>query len=692
MATGGNSKFATGVVSIVHPWSMAYANSMADNDQEILKIERYLDTLTFDASDVPHFFEWGPLDEIMADRAGLRRGDNPDLLRPEMYNNPDYMRKARAILYRARVLARRWGFVGMWFFDKQRMANWVVAYLLAAAHERVDIDLPYGVIEPSSGLFVNCRLAAAELAGAGARVPLTRLEVEFQPPPRPGEPAPKAPRDIGNRVCPPGVEVFVYADAQLQYRSPSVGQLETMVNAMQEGEMHADVFHHATARLGPLGASRSAPFVLPSTGLFDLLTQRRLLDAAIRRREMVEGTNAQPLVVISTQAVKITPDMERSIDQEARAMGAEMGSLLHHHSMRQTYTQDQWRAREAVMERLMNPATLDGVGGETGPKIPVSQMERMRTHVPHPFENRITLPDGVELAHARVPALTLEVEVLKENYRRDVAEVLGLGLAVLQAFNNGGRARSTGGGGGAAGGSANFASIFNGQQQESDLQQHLHHVIQTERNWMTSFFAVLYAKMMGPLDMALVDKMGSELLEQSVNRREAKLAARAMETALEKELSLVDDPVVMGKYREVVKTAGTRIERRRLKNSILYYRSLLEKMRVATNTTARLVFQPAATDRVARQLQILLEAFVDRGIIDEPQLQPFVDDVFGPGLKLKKNAVSPAQRDQLQLASQKNDADKALTDQKGQWDLKREREKAKFAKANKPPKKKAKRK
>jgi hypothetical protein len=672
-------KFVERVVSIVHPWSMVYANTMADNDPEILKVERYIDTLTFDASDVPHFIEWGPKEDLLAANEGQRR---EELLRPEIFNNPDWMRKLRPILSRARILARRFGFVGMWVLDEERITNWLVAYLKADAHARTQIELPFGVVEPTAGLFVNCRLAASELAGAGVRVPMSRLEVEYRPPPIPGEAAPKPVKDAGNKVAPPGVNVYVYTDVHLQYRTPNDAQVRLMVSAIQQGGLHADVMHHVTARLGPDGASRAAPYVLPSTGLFELLTQRRLLDAAVRRREMVEGTNAQGLLIVHEQAVKLTPDAERRLSQMARAMNTEVEAMLDDHSTRQMYTHEQWLLRQEIMNRMINP-----LGTGRSDELPVSQLERLRAGAPHPVENRVTLTDGIQLAHLKDPALTVDVEALKENYRRDVAETLGLGLAILQQFNNGGRARPAGGEA-----TANFASIFNAQQQESDLERHLMHVVQTERNWMVSFFSVLYARMMGSLDMALVDQMNVQLHVQRANMREAKLAARAMEAALAREMSLVDDEQVMTKYKQAVTAGGTKQERRRLKTRIVEYRNLAEKMRVATDSAARLVFQPASTDRMARQLQILLEAFVDRGIVDEPQLQPFVDQVFGPGIKLKKNAVSPAQRDQVQLAGMKSDADLRLTDKKGEWDLKREREKAKHAKDKGPPKKKAKKK
>lgn len=209
--------FRERVTGVIHPWSLIYATIMADADAEILKCEKFLDTLTWDASEVPHYVEWGPAEAVAAASDGTSRRD---LLRPEMFNNPDYQRKLRPVMTRARVLARRFGFFGVWMFDRKRMINWFIAYLLADAPTRAQMDLPYGIIDPTKGLFVNCRLAAQELVGAGRHAPVPRLEVEFRAPPRPTDTPPKVSAHVGNEVVPPGIEVFVYADSYLQYSPP----------------------------------------------------------------------------------------------------------------------------------------------------------------------------------------------------------------------------------------------------------------------------------------------------------------------------------------------------------------------------------------------------------------------------------------------------------------------------------------
>jgi hypothetical protein len=185
--------------------------------------------------------------------------------------------------------------------------------------------------------------------------------------------------------------------------------------------------------------------------------------------------------------------------------------------------------------------------------------------------------------------------------------------------------------------------------------------------------------MMNALDLRMLEDIYNSLHTQRINMKEAKLAARALEAALTKEMQLVDQPDVMTKFKEVVAVAKTKGARKAVRQSIVYYRNLIDRLRARPDATARLVFQPGMTERSARQCQILLEAFYDRGLIDAKQIVPFAQAVFGKELKLNTtDPVSPEQRDQVELANLKADAD-----------LKRARE---TAKAKGPPAKKARKK
>lgn len=659
------------IQSIVLPHALIYACAAADRDAEFLKVERFLDTQTFDASDVPHYIEWGPEDDIEASADGL---GTSVLYRPEMFNCDDMRRKERVFFYRARVLARRLGFVGVWCLDDEEMINFIVAYLLADASKREAIPAPFGVIEPTTGLFLNCFLEPSELAGAGARVPITRLEVEWCPPGH--EPSESARRRVGNRCTPPGVKVWVYTDSQLAYRYPEAGFLAQVTRAVADAQCPAPVITLANKRVGvPRSGVRSGlglPFVLPSSPLFDVLAERERLQEAIGNRQQVEGLTIQPHIIMNTPGVKPPAGWRENTTPGDNAMGLGMDAVMHEMNTVQTYTRQEWRRREEELKRLIRPPALYGPGGT---EVPSSQAQRMRHGRPHPHETTLDVPEGLALAHVHKPELFTDVDKMQEDYRRSVAEALGVGLAVMQLFSNGGRMQGSGGGKGGGGLEDLFAPSY-----ASDAERQLQHVIQTERNWMSSFFAVLYAKMMHSVDMRMLGEIHDGLRVQKLQMREAKLAARAIEAALTKEKELYDDKKFVALFSTKLAQARTKRERRRLKHHISYYRALIDKLRVCPDAIARLVFQPGTTDHSARQCKVLLQEFYDRGLVDAAQLVPYARAVFGADLKLNTtNPVPPAQRDQLELA-----------DAKATADLKREREKIAAAAADDgPPAKKA---
>jgi hypothetical protein len=161
----------------------------------------------------------------------------------------------------------------------------------------------------------------------------------------------------------------------------------------------------------------------------------------------------------------------------------------------------------------------------------------------------------------------------------------------------------------------------------------------------------------------------------------------------------------MTAYKETVARAETKPIRRQVKHSIRYYRNLLQQMESRPDATARFVFEPSTTERSARQLEVMLEGFYDRGLMDAEALNPYARGVFGPDFpKLNANPVPPAQRDQLELqgAQAKNeeklthikaDTDEKLTHIKADAYVQKAKETAKIkAKEKGPPAKKARKK
>jgi hypothetical protein len=662
------------IVSVFHPHALILAKELADNDAEFIKVENYLDTVTFDSSDVPHYVEWGPLDDLEAEA----NGEPMTPLKPEIFNCDDFRKKTRTVLSRGRVLDRRGFPVGCWCLDEPRMANWLKAYLMADPSEKANLPAPFGIIEPSAGLFFNCRLKASDLAGAGSYVPVTRIEVEWAPPLTTHE------RNQGRtatdtRSVPPGVKTFVYSSTQTHYRYPAATVSAGYIMKVHKEHFGAPVMDQIRERFGASAGSRSlsgVPFVLPRSGLFDLIEQRADLGEALHNRKQAEGLGIQGHILLSVQTMKPTKEARENLTADDRAQGIELEALMQELQETQRYTYDEWEHRHSEMERAIHPVSVFGSGA--GDIIPSSQVTRLQYGRPHPFELMERLPEGYSVAHAQGPQLFADVDKLREDYRRDVAETLGLGLAVLQQFTNGGRGGK--GAAASANGGANFSSIFM-PSQESDTERHLQHIIQTERNWMVGFFNFLYAKMMNSLDIELLEQIHSSLHNRRVDMREAKLAARVIEHAIAGEMQLTGashletDTQIMAKYDDSKARAGDKEDRKGVRKRIQYYRTLIDRLRVRSDAAARLVFQPGTTDRSARQLQVLLEAFFDRGLIEPAQLEPFVQPVFGAGLKLNKEPVAPAHQDEVELTNIKVAGQKEVAAQK--------------VKAAGPPKKKA---
>jgi hypothetical protein len=62
------------------------------------------------------------------------------------------------------------------------MALWWEQWLTASAQEKDRMAPPFWIIESSAALFSECQLGTNDLAGAGPRVPMGRIEVEWMPP------------------------------------------------------------------------------------------------------------------------------------------------------------------------------------------------------------------------------------------------------------------------------------------------------------------------------------------------------------------------------------------------------------------------------------------------------------------------------------------------------------------------------
>lgn len=268
-------------IAVLDPWANERLQAFADADSEQQKIETLIDTLVYDSSDVPwyhlhyslflsavtdvvfRYIAWGVFKDVDADPNNATTD-----LKPLLFNSADFRRKLRTFLSRARCLARRVHFCAYWCLDDDAMANWLKSYLIANPYDRSVMPPPFGVIEPSEAIFLKCQLAAAEMAGAGGRVPLTRLEVEWYPLLSAQQQQANDARD--GEVMPRNVKVHVFEDRQLCLVHPHEAVSRAYRNSAVTSGSKAPVLDRARDRFSA-AVEGTLPFLLPNSPVFNLM-------------------------------------------------------------------------------------------------------------------------------------------------------------------------------------------------------------------------------------------------------------------------------------------------------------------------------------------------------------------------------------------------------------------------------------
>ncbi len=609
-------------LAAVDPYAHELLHAFADADGEVQKIEALIDTLTYDSSDVPWYIEWGPLEELM-----LKNKEPNQPYKPPLLNSIDFRRKLRAFLVRARRIARRVHFCAYWCYDEDYMTNWLKEYLMADAYAKSRMPAPFGVIEPSTALFFECQLAASELAGAGARVPSSRLEVEWYPP----QAAQQRKEGQEGEIAPRGVKTCVFTDLQLNLIYPERAVTQAYMTDAKKAGIAAPVLDRVRERLGD---APQIPFVLPNSPIFDTMRFKAQLDEAVRNRQQAEGVLIQPCILLTVEPMKLNNEALQRIPQEELAVtNNATEALINNYSQQQLYSEEEWEERQARFDEAIHPP---GLYSNQAPAS--SQLHRVLFGRPHSMEVMHRFSPGMRLAHVHTPTTLIDVDVLDARYRQSVAEALGLSTDILKQIS-GGEVRA---GGGHKGASDNFGSMF-ASQYETPAERHLQHVIQTERNWIVDFFDNVYTNMMNALDIQEIEAIHNNLHVQTINMREAKVAARVIETLLAREMTNgpEEKETLTKRVKVEQETAGTKDERKRVKVKIKEYRALMEKLRTRHDAIAKIVFQPGTTKKTAQQLQILLDAFYDRGLVAPAEILKFAKPVFGEDIKIERDPQPP---------------------------------------------------
>lgn len=615
-------KLVDQLVSVVDPNALVLLNSFAEGDMNVRNMEHFIDTHTFDATDVPHYIEWGDAD-ILARSADGATEDAPPL-RPDLLNSP-YMRgHLRRFLTRMRTLSRRLLVCAAWVLDRDAMAQWMAAFLAAATEaERVALPPPFGVVEPADCVFLN--VLPPPRAAGGAPVQALELRVDW--------PGARTTRDRQRRdeapLVPAGVEVFVHTEPQLGFYRPEAALLGDY--AVRAARDFADVPAREAYRSY---ADGNTPLVAPNSPFFEVMRLKQQLAEATTHRAQANGTVSQGHVIVQIETVKPTAANERYLTDNERAMLHPTDAMLANLNQTQQMTYEDWRARHDALQESIK--TLEGRRPAGSGSVPSSQLTRAYFNRPHPHENILDLPEGVTLAHVHAPSSLIDVDVLRRDYRQSVADALGLSITVYDELAR------------APAGSSNsgFAGVVN-PTRDTPAERSLQQLVQTERTWHAALFEKLYARLFNALDLQLIDAMHAHLHARVDDMRRAKQAARTIERAIAREMDetggrgvVKDDPAVRQELAETRAAAGSKAERRHGKMRVRELRALFERLHVRHSSYARLVFQPSRSEHTAMQLGALLD-FYDRGLVSPEALVPFVKVVFG-NVPINTQAVLPA--------------------------------------------------
>lgn len=148
------------LLSVIDPYSLCTAHDFADMDREFQTAESLVDNLIFDMAGVPPAIQWGLPEDI---ESSDKRKSTKHIYEPKTLNSTPWWHILRPFLGRARVIARRVGFVAYAYLNAEKMSLWWKQWLKASTPEKARMPPPFLVIEASSALFLLCRTGSDDL-------------------------------------------------------------------------------------------------------------------------------------------------------------------------------------------------------------------------------------------------------------------------------------------------------------------------------------------------------------------------------------------------------------------------------------------------------------------------------------------------------------------------------------------------
>ena len=328
---------------------------------------------------------------------------------------------------------------------------------------------------------------------------------------------------------------------------------------------------------------------------------------------------------------------------------------------------DEWMNSVA---RLNYGLGLNTTGSDDAANAPSQRLRRLYDD-PSPVEVQLPVPPDHTLAHVHKPETLVDIPALEERYKRQVLEGCGLGAGIYDQIMGGGGSggKSKAGGGSSNGTGANLLAAMHASGNETQTERYLNHIVHAKREWNKSFFHHMYAHCWYGLDLKEIDEQLEYFEEQVMATKTGKREFVALKTELRNELSLLSAKGIGGTpnnngelsttdtdvetdretrvqelkvKKDLAKArAGTKRQRRYLKDDRDYWASMWQEIHRKRDCLAKLVFHPGTTEKTAQLLGILLQQIYPLGLVKPKVLEPFMKTVFGPQMVVEKNPQPP---------------------------------------------------
>lgn len=594
------------------PYAMIMVEELAGRSSILKQMEERVASMVFDSSDTPWFITVDvdkpaaakavkrlnqrlPVTEGKGGGEGEGEGASSktnEPFYPDIFNCPEFRQALRRFLERARNLIRRYGFCAFWVLKAAALARWWQEYITADAARRAELGLPFGVVEVDQAIFTFEEPEKRD-AWLGPMHRVIRVRPLYA-----------SDKDY---------DYHVYDQDAAFIPTPA-----TMWQAGTSSDIHPSRLDVVQQGVGD-GLRLS---VIPTSEFYDLVDMHQLLQETRLNHLFAESQAAQTLIVAHTKPINLK-DTGIQNTPESRQFHAStvMDERINQAEETRMYTLAQAKKH---LDWLQMRIAGNEMTGDTGPQIVKARRRALMR--PSPVDEMIELNEDMQLAHVSRPTAILRLDEVELNFRRAVASAMKLPFSMTE-----GSAASNGG-------LKDEAHFFNGARSvESVEEKQLAATVLRERAFYMTFFEHVYAVTFGDVDMRELQR-AQDTYEKMLS--EMKTAKRLGEQ-LGRELAGMHDASETAREakrreaEEAIERARSKTERQTVRVSLRRVRSLIQQMHRRGGGFARLTFQPGMTRDAINQLTGLLAIF-DRGVLSAKTLEPYVQDVFGAGAKLRE--------------------------------------------------------